>query len=233
ACALDVQRYLADEPVQACPPSAGYRLKKFARRNKTGLAVAGLVLAFLVILGAGAGWALRDREAREQEIARESARKLALTEEGIRLALDRAGRSLGALHAAMKKPGGVGELLNQPARWELFLKTAQAELTQARWLLAGTEGKLDAEVTQTLVQLVQQLAGDEADYRLALHLEKIRLDRAIIVKRDFDNSTAAKEYAKALAGFGILTQNPEAAAARLADSPIKEQLVAALDDWAW
>ena len=32
--AADVQRYLADEPVQACPPSAGYRFRKFARRNK-------------------------------------------------------------------------------------------------------------------------------------------------------------------------------------------------------
>ena len=32
--AADVQRYLADEPVQACPPSAGYRLRKFVRRNK-------------------------------------------------------------------------------------------------------------------------------------------------------------------------------------------------------
>ena len=32
--AADVQRYLNDEPVQACPPSAGYRLRKFARRNK-------------------------------------------------------------------------------------------------------------------------------------------------------------------------------------------------------
>ena len=32
--AQDVQRYLADEPVQACPPSAGYRLRKFVRRNK-------------------------------------------------------------------------------------------------------------------------------------------------------------------------------------------------------
>ena len=36
--ATDVQRYLADEPVQACPPSAGYRLRKFARRNKRALA---------------------------------------------------------------------------------------------------------------------------------------------------------------------------------------------------
>ena len=29
AFAADVERYLKDEPVQACPPSAGYRLRKF------------------------------------------------------------------------------------------------------------------------------------------------------------------------------------------------------------
>lgn len=28
--AMDVQRYLADEPVLACPPTAGYRLRKSA-----------------------------------------------------------------------------------------------------------------------------------------------------------------------------------------------------------
>src|SRR6185312_8412719 len=32
--ARDVNRYLRDEPVEACPPSAWYRLKKFIRRNK-------------------------------------------------------------------------------------------------------------------------------------------------------------------------------------------------------
>src|SRR2546421_2172018 len=32
--AEDVQRYLNDEPVLACPPSARYRLAKFIRRNK-------------------------------------------------------------------------------------------------------------------------------------------------------------------------------------------------------
>jgi WD40 repeat protein/tetratricopeptide (TPR) repeat protein len=42
--AQDIQRYLADEPVQACPPSARYRLQKFLRRNKR------LVLAVTVIL---------------------------------------------------------------------------------------------------------------------------------------------------------------------------------------
>src|SRR5438132_11080754 len=38
--AADVQRYLNDEPVQACPPSALYRFRKLARRNKRLLAPA-------------------------------------------------------------------------------------------------------------------------------------------------------------------------------------------------
>ena len=67
AFAADVQRYLNDEPVQACPPSAGYRLRKFARRNKTRLAVAGLVLLFLVLLGGTVGWVLSDHAARQRE----------------------------------------------------------------------------------------------------------------------------------------------------------------------
>jgi eukaryotic-like serine/threonine-protein kinase len=63
--AADVLRYLADEAVQACPPSAAYRLKKFVRRNKGGLAVAALALLFLVVVGSGVGWAVRDRAARQ------------------------------------------------------------------------------------------------------------------------------------------------------------------------
>lgn len=47
--ARDVRRYLADEPVQACPPSAIYRFRKFARRNKTMFAMASLVLAAILI----------------------------------------------------------------------------------------------------------------------------------------------------------------------------------------
>jgi hypothetical protein len=34
AFAADIQRYLHDEPVLACPPSAWYRFGKFARRRK-------------------------------------------------------------------------------------------------------------------------------------------------------------------------------------------------------
>jgi serine/threonine protein kinase len=52
AFAADVRRYLNDEPVQACPPSAGYRLRKFARRNRAAVATAaGVVLGLLLAVG--------------------------------------------------------------------------------------------------------------------------------------------------------------------------------------
>src|SRR5271163_4152216 len=51
--AKDVERYLADESVEACPPSAGYRLRKFVSRYKAPLAVtagfAALLLAGVVV----------------------------------------------------------------------------------------------------------------------------------------------------------------------------------------
>jgi len=45
--AMDVQRYLADEPVGAGPPSAGYRLRKFARRHQRVLIA---VSAFILLM---------------------------------------------------------------------------------------------------------------------------------------------------------------------------------------
>ena len=47
--AMDVQRYLAGETVHAVPPSAGYRLRKFARKNRTVLATVGTFVALLVV----------------------------------------------------------------------------------------------------------------------------------------------------------------------------------------
>src|SRR6202035_430350 len=46
--AADLQRYLNDEQVLACPPSAGYRFHKFARRNKRILATVGIIALALV-----------------------------------------------------------------------------------------------------------------------------------------------------------------------------------------
>jgi WD40 repeat protein/serine/threonine protein kinase/tetratricopeptide (TPR) repeat protein len=52
----DIERYLHDEPVQACPPSAIYRLRKFGWRNKVALATATVVAAALLVGSAVAIW---------------------------------------------------------------------------------------------------------------------------------------------------------------------------------
>ena len=49
----DVQRYLADEPVLACPASASYRLRKSVRRNKVAVAIATLMIAGVLASIAG------------------------------------------------------------------------------------------------------------------------------------------------------------------------------------
>ena len=49
----DIERYLTDEPVQACPPSAAYRFRKFARRNKAAMIAATAAIAVLLLLVAG------------------------------------------------------------------------------------------------------------------------------------------------------------------------------------
>jgi serine/threonine protein kinase/tetratricopeptide (TPR) repeat protein len=71
ALAADVQRYLNDEPVLACPPSAWYRFRKFARRNKRPLLAAGLVLVALVGGIIGTTWGmLRAKAAQQAETQR-------------------------------------------------------------------------------------------------------------------------------------------------------------------
>jgi tetratricopeptide (TPR) repeat protein len=71
--ARDIERYLDDEPVQACPPSTSYRFRKFARRNKTLLAAAGAIAATLVFgLGLSTWMYLRERAAVEVALANEA-----------------------------------------------------------------------------------------------------------------------------------------------------------------
>jgi len=46
--AADVQRYLADEQVLACPPSMRYRLRKFAGRNRAAVMTISLIVMILI-----------------------------------------------------------------------------------------------------------------------------------------------------------------------------------------
>src|SRR5262249_8349330 len=66
--AQDVQRYLADEVVEARPPSVGYWLRKFCRRNR-GPVAAAAALALALGAGVGAVVAVQARADRDREAA--------------------------------------------------------------------------------------------------------------------------------------------------------------------
>jgi hypothetical protein len=66
--AVDVQRYLRNQPVSARPPSRWYSLGKLVRRNRAAFA-AGTAVATALVIGLGTSTVLffREREARQQQ----------------------------------------------------------------------------------------------------------------------------------------------------------------------
>jgi serine/threonine protein kinase/tetratricopeptide (TPR) repeat protein len=79
--ARDVQRHLDGDAVEACPPSAGYRLRKFARKHRAALTITSAFAAMLLLAVVVTTWqailatrarqkavheAVRAREAEEQ-----------------------------------------------------------------------------------------------------------------------------------------------------------------------
>jgi len=72
AFAADIERFLADEPVQAGAPSAAYKFKKFARRNKAAFAISLAILGALCLGLAFSLWSLKEanRQRQKAEFAR-------------------------------------------------------------------------------------------------------------------------------------------------------------------
>ena len=93
--ARDVERHLRDEPIEACPPSTSYKLRKFIRRNKGRVIAAGLVLLALVSGLIGTTWGMirveqaRQAEAEQRAVAQANERKAVAAVERERLALRR------------------------------------------------------------------------------------------------------------------------------------------------
>ncbi len=64
--AADVRRHMDNEPVEASPPSAVYRLRKFVRRNRVAVATASVILTVLILgtIGTAIGMVKAKRQAR-------------------------------------------------------------------------------------------------------------------------------------------------------------------------
>jgi serine/threonine protein kinase/tetratricopeptide (TPR) repeat protein len=125
--ARDIQRYLADESVEACPPSATYKLRKFARKNRKLLITGGVFVLLLMAVALGGGWVLSDRSARQQA-----------TERAVNAALDEAAlwqkqRRLPEALSAVRRADGLvrGGTADEALRRRVAARRADLELLAA------------------------------------------------------------------------------------------------------
>jgi tetratricopeptide (TPR) repeat protein len=213
--ASDVDRYLHDETVQACPPTAAYRFRKFARRNRAALAGTLLlgvsVIVALAGITGGIGWAIRDRVARDERSAQERASRQAWVSKHLNLILDESAR------------------LEQAEKWpEALISARRAEPALAA-------GEVAPEIKERVRQVLDEL-------ELVRRLEEIRgmsgtvwgLSYAQEIARDPIAMRVESDYAAAFREAGIDIDKLSAidAAARItARRRIAAAIVPALDDW--
>ncbi|MEQ1828544.1 MAG: WD40 repeat domain-containing serine/threonine protein kinase, partial [Pirellula sp.] len=143
--AMDIQRYLADEDVLACPPSTAYRIRKFAKRNRVGLFITAIFMMIMLL-----STVLISREAVRATRAEQ-------------LANDRFAAEQVARHAA--------DLSTLEAKTQLF----EARLNQAKSIrLSGQLGhRLGALTAITQAAEIHQQLGLDEHARESLRNESI------------------------------------------------------------
>jgi serine/threonine protein kinase/tetratricopeptide (TPR) repeat protein len=177
--ALDIQRYLADEPVQACPPSAWYRFRKSVRRNK-GAYLAAVVIVCVVILGV-IGLIVNNRLVTREKDAKEAALERTVLEK------ERADQNLARARRAVK---------------EFLLKTGDSPL-----LKEGDFQTLRKDLLETALPFYQEFVRQKQDDPV-LEVERGRAYQDLAVLRTDlgDPERALGELAEAEKIFQLLAQ---------------------------
>jgi serine/threonine-protein kinase len=136
--------------------------------------------------------------------------------------------------------GGILWLQRQEAmarqRVESALERVAELQRQGRWAEAGEVLGRASELVGSSgpEDLRQRVAQIQGDLDLVSRLDAIRLKRATFYDGKFDDLSAARDYAAAFQEARLMRDgdDPEEVAARVRDSAVRAQLVAALDDWA-
>src|SRR5262249_23426559 len=129
----DIGRYLADEPVQACPPSTGYRLRKFVRRNKRPVLAAAVTLLLLIGGITGTTWGMvRAENARDAEVRQRKVAEAALiSERDAKVAeAEQRSRAEGALKKAAREAGIAAAINDFIDKDLLQLASPSGQVTQ-------------------------------------------------------------------------------------------------------
>jgi len=171
--AADVQRYLADEAVEACPPSASYRFRKFARRNKAALATSALVLGFLLLGIVGlaiSNWRINGEKELVRQEKEQKVEALKLANANLRKALDAVDQMLTEV--------GQERLSSLPHMEETRRKLLEKALEFYEGLLSENS---DDPVVRFETAMAYRRVG-EIRYRLGRHEQALKAyDQAIAI----------------------------------------------------
>ena len=170
ALARDVQRYLADDAVEARPPSAGYRFSKFVRRHKGQVIAASLVLLSLLGgLAAVAGVQTVANTKLSASLARETSANKALNTANADLA-----RSHAAVQARYDLAVDAIKTFHTGVSEDFLLKEEKFKDLRNRLLKSASDfyGKLGAPLGKE-TDLVSRQALAQANFELAELTDKV------------------------------------------------------------
>jgi serine/threonine protein kinase/tetratricopeptide (TPR) repeat protein len=155
--ARDVQRYLADEVVEARPPSTAYRLRKFIRRNRGRVVAAALVLLALVggMVGTTVGMVQAESARRAAEDARKEAEKQAtLAEKRLLQSIDAV--SLFARDARIFCEDAMVPALSRQQLYEVLIAQLERNVDEQ-------DAPFDEDKVRNKILMYQQIAQVNAD----------------------------------------------------------------------
>jgi serine/threonine protein kinase len=222
--ALDIARYLADDVVQARPPSAGYRIRKLVRRNKRRVATAA-ALALSLLAGTVAvlvveAKANRDRAAVEADRAVRVAGTTASIAEATREARARAEEAW--------------NLDDYPDRMQLATDASLAAIRRADGFVASGS---PTEATLAELSAARQVVDELARHTRLITARLRNLNRYADDGRNgaLRDAELCRRHAEALRDFGVdPVHGPADEVARtVAASRIRDPLLGMLWEWHW
>jgi serine/threonine protein kinase/formylglycine-generating enzyme required for sulfatase activity len=171
--ARDLERYLADEVVEARPPSARYRLRKFVRRNR-GLVIAVSLIVLLLAGGiAGTAWGyIRSLQAEEAEAIRAKGERLAQLEAEAQKM--KAVAAAAAEAAANERARKTEQKRQSESAANLVDELIKAEIVEVPGICHAI-GKI-RPLTDPLLRQEDALAPEKSDKKLRLALALLPVD---------------------------------------------------------
>jgi tetratricopeptide (TPR) repeat protein/tRNA A-37 threonylcarbamoyl transferase component Bud32 len=196
------------------------------RAQRRTRALAAAVLLFVLGGTGGLWWQQRQqtqrRDRMERNVSQAVGEAKALAEQARRLSgtPDQLENMLGQAKSAAERA------------WKLLETDNAGDLASPA--LRDQVQELNAELTEKLEQARQAVNQAAKDRRMQQNLESIRLEQTAARAGEFDKQAALPLYASAFREYGIDIESlPEAeAGAAISGCAIKEELLAALDEWA-